>query len=229
MAHRRGQSPEEASDLAANILAQAGNDEEVTDAEAEAVIAELFGKGGGRAEIEGPLQTLLPGTRKSLELASRSLKAAVAHDSNGDSTLAIENYERSLMYFTEGCVDPALGEKPTVACLENMTSALDRALALRILSTPQFSTPQPERHIIFEAMSNRGFSALKRGVGLYKQSKESPLEDWAVFVMFSEAMECLLTYMKSPNGNSSNPMVVKCVGEMLSRTESIKAAHTHVS
>jgi len=150
-----------------------------------------------------------------------------------------------------------LGEKPAAAIVAQMSQFLDRSLTLRLgLEEHDYADSQAEcRMRAVAAMERRGFSALKRGVALYKRVKEavppaaessaaatmpgeagdggggggsggrSASGEWSELVLFSEAVECLLVYLKAPeaDGKKKSPMVHKCVVEMLDRTEALKA------
>jgi hypothetical protein len=204
-------------------------DEEVTDAEASAVLDELFasGKIGSAVSQKKSSLTLGPKTRQYLGLGGQAAKAAVAFDSSGEHNDAIVSYERSISYFADALGDSALAEKHSVALINSMESYLDRIIDLRLKMRPDFaSSPQSIYLKAFGAMSNRGYSVLKRGVSLYKRVKESdpPCNNWVAFVIFTESVECLSEYLKS--GDAKNQTVIKCVADMRARIATIMGSQS---
>ena len=204
------------------------DDEEVTDAEAHAVLGEIFGGASLGAAEEDKRRALLSSTTKSLEKASRTVKFAVAHDRGGEAEKAIEAYDEALKLYAEALGDDVLKAKPAEAICAQRESYMQRSLELRVGCLEAFSAPPvaQSRKGALQALSKRGVSVLKRGVALYRRAKEPPGADWPTYVLFSESLECLLVYLKGPG--EKNAMVTKCVTEMLDKTEAIKASHVSI-
>lgn len=214
------------------ILSTAGTEEEeVTDAEAAAVLAEILnGKvntEGAAEEDEGSRKILLKSTTKCLEQAGKVIRIAVTYDSNGDSTKALESYEKGIELFSQGLSDEALTEKNALHIIQSLESYLDRSIELQLSNKiHDFSRKGIySRKLVFERMVKHHFNPLKRGVSLYskakKEGKKNGLDsDWNVSVLYSESLECLILAMKAGAGKTS-PMVSNCVNEMMTRLEEV--------
>ena len=216
------------SDLAKMLKDQAGiEEEEITDEQIAAAIIEVLASKteGGEKEKRNVLRKE---TTKALTLAARTIKFAVSHDGSGDVEGALREYDEALGLYAECLNDEVLGVKPAEQIVASMASYLDRCLALRLdhLEDPEYADAQPQfRGKAVEAMGRRGFSTLKRGVALFKRAKDAPsgtVSDWQTLVLFQEALECLMAYLRAPGTKS--PMVQKCVVEMLDRSEELKSA-----
>lgn len=230
----KGEGEEELEDAFAKLLAShAGVDEEeVTDAQAEAVLAEIFGKGessGGAAEVGSAPKVMLSSTMKSLEQAGKFIKIAVAYDTNGEMSEALESYEKGIELFSEVLQDPALTETNATRILQSLESYLDRSIHLQLTQPPDFTREGIfSRKLVIERMTcnSHDFNVLKRGVSLYsKFKKEGHDNDYYALVLYSEALECLIIAMKSSSAGAKSPMVLKCVEEMITRLEIVNANH----
>jgi tetratricopeptide (TPR) repeat protein len=223
--------------IAKMIASTAGQEEEeVTDAEALAVVAEILkgkmgvggGGGTGAAEDEPQRKTLMGSTTKALDHAGKMIRVAVAHDSNGKSAEALESYEKAIELFSQGLDDEALAEKNASHIVQSLESYLDRSIDLQLgNSTKDFTRSNIfSRKVVLERMVKHDFNALKRGVALYSRAKKDGKDDdWTVSVLYSEALECLILAMKSSSSSAKSPMVSKCVNEMITRLEEVKAAN----
>lgn len=234
------------SSLEAAIAGVQEDEEEVTDAEAQEVMDEIMrkmdGSGGSTGDSGltlGERKTLLPQTSRALSQAPKFAAAAVAHDRASQGPQALDAYDKALSLFALGLDDAVLGDKPAAQLLVNMESYLERCSVLRSQlpseengSRDYSADDGGARQRVLASMAARGFSALQRGVALYRQGKSQKSGEsasaggtdasWPLFVFYSEAVECLLVYVKIP-GAKSSPMVTQCISEMLGEIEEIKA------
>jgi hypothetical protein len=229
MAANKEKRFESASAEVDNILSQYGTDEAVTDAEAEAVLAEIEGKvkpNKKTEEMQSQSGSLRPETTKALESGSRIIKIAVAHDTNGDVASAITAYNSAVALFSESLSDSALSSKHADKIAASMESYLDRCLQLKFSLQPNFSDAGGLTHkVAIRAMSMRGYSVLKRGVRLYKSVKaDARTTEWATFLVFGEAIECLSVYLENVFEAEKRSPVEKCIAEMTQRHDEINAA-----
>lgn len=205
------------------IMAQYGtHDEEVTEAEAEAVLKELMAPGAARSGSSAAL-ALKVRTKKAMECASGHVKAAVAYDSSGDTAQAIKSYESALTAYSECLQDPALSPATIGKIIPPIESYLDRCLILRQSGAVDYAADCGEgQKQVLRALASRGFSVLKRGVGLYKRVKgDASTTDWSAYVCFTEALACLEVYSES----ESSPVVDRCLTEMRLRHHALRSAN----
>eukprot|EP00615_Pteridomonas_danica_P005132 CAMPEP_0114337202 /NCGR_PEP_ID=MMETSP0101-20121206/6210_1 /TAXON_ID=38822 ORGANISM="Pteridomonas danica, Strain PT" /NCGR_SAMPLE_ID=MMETSP0101 /ASSEMBLY_ACC=CAM_ASM_000211 /LENGTH=232 /DNA_ID=CAMNT_0001469367 /DNA_START=80 /DNA_END=778 /DNA_ORIENTATION=+ len=218
-------------DVMSLVMAQSGQEEEeVTDEQAAAVIAEILGGGGETsAEDLAPRKTLLPYTTKCLDQAKRAIRLAVGYDTNNQKTEALDSYEQAIGLFSESLEDEALSDKNAVRIVQSMESYLDRSIELQLSQTEDqdytsASNVTSARQRTLTNMVKHNFNTLKRGVSLYSRAKKTGGgDDWITFILFTESLECLITALKSSNASAKSPMVSKCIDEMITKLEDIKA------
>jgi hypothetical protein len=193
---------------------------------------------------------LLESTGEALERGNKLARIAAACDAKGQTEHTLEYYNRSIELFVEALGDEVLSESLVSRIILNIEGYLTRCSQLRIHASleerkisklVQHGLPVTKK--AFEAISHRGGGVLKRGVSLYKLGKTTQARrtesansgaavaevhastDWTVEVLYTEAIECMLSYLKSDAGkanSNSKPVILKCVSEMLDLTESIR-------
>ena len=248
-----------------NIGGEGQQDEEVSDAEAEKLLAELnIGQQSSQqaaaasasaagtegvdkeGEVEGAVSVrkrLLDSTGESLERGTKLASIAGAHDAQGDLAKALELYDNCIALFAQAMEDDMLSDALVARVTGLLEKYLDRCREIRVTvpSDQRRCSPLmlhgPASMEAAVAAIARGGNVLKRGVALFKEGKRKTLErdvgadggtgetSWEIYVIYTEATQCLLSYLKSEPGKAnaaSRPAILKCVSEMLDVTEAIK-------
>lgn len=187
-----------------------GGDEEVSDAEAMAVVNDLLKGGSGKdaaaeedkaarrgrasSEDEPRRPAMDAEARSALERGAHEAKLAVAHDTRKEYEAALPHYDAAVDHFGVGLADPTQ-HQPAVSerLVQTMVSYLDRASQLRQAMPPDAERFQSSamRTQAIENMArykHKSFSALSRGVACRKAAiaMEQPPSSTAAAVAGAE-------------------------------------------
>ena len=167
-----------------------GGDEEVSDAEAMAVVNDLLKEDAGKdaaaeedkaarrgraaSEDEPRRPAMDAEARSALERGAHEAKLAVAHDARKEYQAALPHYDAAVDHFGAGLADPTQHQPAvTERLVQTMVSYLDRASQLRQAMAPDAERFQSSamRTQAIENMArykHKSFSALSRGVACRK-------------------------------------------------------------
>jgi len=177
--------------------------------------------------------------KDALQAAMKAVKEAVAADGAGKLGLAAKKYDSALDQFGVALKNGVpTSEDSRKKLVESMSGYLDRIQAILKSFGPQ---PDPKEVISCEtvipytevngrrletlkAMNKAGFSCVTRGVTLRKEGMEEEEKNnvWVAFLLYSEAIDCFVAYMKADVKGAQNKTVEKTVLELLDVAEKLK-------
>jgi len=173
-----------------------------------------------------------------LQEGMKSIRLAVDSDGKGLLGNAALHYDTALIKFAKalenGVPTSEEARKKLVASMEGymdrvqlillaspVTSFGDVSSQVTTNTSVAYSDINKSRPQVLAAMNKNGFSCVSRAVQLRKKGKESE-DTWTSFVLYSEAIDCFVTYMKNDAKGGSNESVKKAVFELLDTAESLK-------
>ncbi|GBG33046.1 Hypothetical Protein FCC1311_092702 [Hondaea fermentalgiana] len=177
--------------------------------------------------------------RDALQAALQAVRSAVALDANGSIGAAAIQYDRALEKFGNAlqCGVPQ-GEQAQEKLLTNMAGYMDRLQAILLAMDPQpepleltasailvpYTSINASRVDTLKAMARAGFKCASRAVALRKQGKlaEEDGDAWTAFILYSEAIDCFMAYLKTDASGSGAKTVEKAVLELLDAAEALK-------
>mmetsp|Transcript_13003 Transcript_13003/g.23424 ORF Transcript_13003/g.23424 Transcript_13003/m.23424 type:complete len:247 (+) Transcript_13003:54-794(+) len=237
-----GGDSDEMGDIGAQIAALGASmgdapEDRVSQADVNKVIEEALAsvqsgsKGKSAAEASSVPAADFVNGKEFLQQGMKNIRLAVDRDGKGDLESAAKFYDKALEGFSGAlnCGIPT-GDEARSNLLNSMVGYLDRVQAILLQGEANetvrifYTSVGKNLSGTLQSMSKCGFKCLSRGMELRKRGKvqEESQSHWQAYVLYSEATECFVAYMKTDPKGGTNEAVKKVVFEMLDSAERLK-------
>jgi hypothetical protein len=169
-------------------------------------------------------------TRIVLKEGMGLASAAVQADNANKPLEALKLYDQSACKLAQ-VLDTMESDESKARVIESVVGYLDRTSELLVSDDIEHSPDAPHmadlhvgRRSAYESMGGAGFSLVPRGVALRKKGKAMVQagKEWHAYVLYNDALDALVAFLKSDPRGSSNDALKKAIGDILGDAEKLK-------